>query len=286
MPAQRDRDTLSIWQVVELARHQDRPYSLDYISRMAPDFVELHGDRVSHDDPAVVAGVGTWHGMTAVFLGQQKGRTLAARVARNWGMMHPEGFRKALRLGRQAAKFGFPIISLVDTPGAYPGESAEERGVASAIGAAIMAWFEIPVPVVAVVIGEGSSGGALGIAVADRVLMLENSLYTVASPEAAASIVWRDNARKVEAAEQLQITSRDLLAMGVVEEVIPEPEGGAHLDYEATAGALDAALWRHMEPLLTMPAEELLQHRYERFRYIDSLVAADPRFGPKVEPKL
>jgi acetyl-CoA carboxylase carboxyl transferase subunit alpha len=286
MPAQRDRDTLSIWQVVELARHQDRPYSLDYISRLAPDFVELHGDRVSHDDPAVVAGVGTWHGMTAVFLGQQKGRTLAARVARNWGMMHPEGFRKALRLGRQAAKFGFPIISLVDTPGAYPGESAEERGVASAIGAAIMAWFEIPVPVVAVVIGEGSSGGALGIAVADRVLMLENSLYTVASPEAAASIVWRDNARKVEAAEQLQITSRDLLAMGVVEEVIPEPEGGAHLDYEATASALDATLWRHVEPLLTMPAEELLQHRYERFRYIDSLVAADPRFGPKVEPKL
>ena len=283
-PAQ--RDTLSIWQVVELARHQDRPYSLDYIRRMAPDFIELHGDRVSHDDPAVVAGAGTWRGMTVVFLGQQKGRNLSERVARNWGMMHPEGFRKALRLGRQAAKFGFPVISLVDTPGAYPGESAEERGVASAIGAAIMEWFQIPVPIVAVVIGEGSSGGALGIAVADRVLMLENSLYTVASPEAAASIVWRDNARKVEAAEQLQITSRDLLAMGVVEEVIPEPEGGAHLDIEATAAALDAALWAHLEPLLTMPRDELLQHRYERFRYIDSLVAADPRFGPKVEPKV
>jgi acetyl-CoA carboxylase carboxyl transferase subunit alpha len=283
-PAQ--RDTLSIWQVVELARHQDRPYSLDYIRRLAPDFVELHGDRVSHDDPAVVAGVGTWRGMTVVFLGQQKGRNLSERVARNWGMMHPEGFRKALRLGRQAAKFGFPVISLVDTPGAYPGESAEERGVASAIGAAIMEWFEIPVPVVAVVIGEGSSGGALGIAVADRVLMLENSLYTVASPEAAASIVWRDNARKVEAAEQLQITSRDLLAMGVVEEVVQEPEGGAHLDVDAAAAALDAALWRHVEPLLTIPRDELLQHRYERFRYIDSLVAADPRFGPKVEPKL
>jgi acetyl-CoA carboxylase carboxyl transferase subunit alpha len=201
-------------------------------------------------------------------------------------MMHPEGFRKALRLGHQAAKFGFPIISLVDTPGAYPGESAEERGIASAIGAAILEWFEIPVPVVAVVIGEGSSGGALGIAVADRVLMLENSLYTVASPEAAASIVWRDNARKVEAAEQLQITSRDLLAMGVVEEVVPEPEGGAHTDPGATARALDAALWQHMEPLLAMPTQELLQRRYERFRYIDSLVAADPAFGPKVEPKV
>ena len=286
MRAHANGDTLSIWQVVELARHQDRPYSLDYITRLAPDFVELHGDRVSHDDPAVVAGVGTWRGMTVIFLGQQKGRNLAERVARNWGMMHPEGFRKALRLGRQAAKFGFPVISLVDTPGAYPGESAEERGVASAIGAAILEWFQIPVPVIAVVIGEGSSGGALGIAVADRVLMLENSLYTVASPEAAASIVWRDNARKVEAAEQLQITSRDLLAMGVVEEVIPEPDGGAHLDYDAAAQALDAALWRHVEPLLTMPADELLQHRYERFRYIDSLVAADPRFGPKVEPKV
>jgi len=284
--ARAERDTLSIWQVVELARHQDRPYALDYITRLAPDFVELHGDRISHDDPAVVAGVGTWRGRTVVFMGQQKGRTLAARVARNWGMMHPEGFRKALRLGRQAAKFGFPIISLVDTPGAYPGESAEERGIASAIGAAIMEWFELPVPVVAVVVGEGSSGGALGIAVADRVLMLENSLYTVASPEAAASIVWRDNARKVEAAEQLQITSRDLLAMGVVEEVIPEPEGGAHLDVDATARSLDDALWRHLEPLLGLPGDELLQHRYERFRYIDSLVAADPRFGPKVEPRV
>jgi acetyl-CoA carboxylase carboxyl transferase subunit alpha len=280
------RDTLSIWQVVELARHQDRPYALDYIRRLAPDFVELHGDRVSHDDPAVVAGLGTWRGRTVVFLGQQKGRNLAERVARNWGMMHPEGFRKAMRMARQAVKFGFPIVSLVDTPGAYPGESAEERGISSAIGAAILEWFEIAVPVVAVVIGEGSSGGALGIAVADRVLMLENSLYTVASPEAAASIVWRDNARKVEAAEQLQITSRDLLAMGVVEEVVREPEGGAHTDVDAAAGALDEALWRHLEPLLCLPTEDLLQHRYERFRYIDSLVAADPRFGPKVEPKV
>jgi acetyl-CoA carboxylase carboxyl transferase subunit alpha len=280
------RDTLSIWQVVELARHPDRPYALDYIRRLAPDFVELHGDRISHDDPAVVAGLGTWRGMTTVFLGQQKGRNLADRVARNWGMMHPEGFRKALRLARQAVKFGFPIISLVDTPGAYPGESAEERGISSAIGAAIREWFEISVPVVAVIIGEGSSGGALGIAVADRVLMLENGLYTVASPEAAASIVWRDNARKVEAAEQLQITSRDLLAMGIVEEVVPEPDGGAQTDYDATSRALDAAVWRHMEPLLRSDRDDLLQHRYERFRYIDSLVTADPRFGPKVEPKV
>jgi acetyl-CoA carboxylase carboxyl transferase alpha subunit len=247
--------------------------------------MELHGDRVSHDDPALVAGLGTWRGRTTVFLGHQKGRTLAERVSRNWGMMHPEGYRKALRLARQAVKFGFPIVSLVDTPGAFPGEAAEERGIASAIAAAIMEWFEVPVPIVAAIIGEGGSGGALGMAVGDRVLMLENSTYSVASPEAAASIVWRDNARKVEAADQLQLTSRDLLAMAVVEEVVAEPEGGAHTDYEATAAALEDALWRHMQPLLAMPAGELLQHRYERFRYIDSLIAAHPDFGPKVEPK-
>jgi acetyl-CoA carboxylase carboxyl transferase subunit alpha len=278
-----DPGTLSVWQVVELARHPDRPYALDYIRRLVPDFVELHGDRLTGDDPALVGGIGTWRGRTVCWLGNQKGRNLAERVGRNWGMLHPEGFRKAIRLARQAARFGFPIISLVDTPGAFPGPAAEEHGVASAIGAAIMEWFEIPVPVVAAVIGEGGSGGALGTAVADRVLMLENSIYSVASPEAAASIVWRDNGRKVEAAEQLQITSRDLLSMGVVEEVVPEPPGGAHADHDAAALALDSALWRHLEPLLEEPPSRLLVHRYERFRYIDSLVTAHPDFGPKVE---
>jgi acetyl-CoA carboxylase carboxyl transferase subunit alpha len=198
-------------------------------------------------------------------------------------MMHPEGYRKALRLAHHAAKFGFPIISLIDTPGAYPGAAAEERGIAAAIAKAIMEWFRVGVPIVAAVIGEGGSGGALGMGVADRVIMLENSIYSVASPEAAASIVWRDNSRKVEAAEQLQLTSRDLLAMGVVEEVVPEPAGGAHLDYDAAAQALDRALHRHMQPLLAQPATELLQHRYERFRYIDSLVHAEPHFGPKID---
>jgi len=275
--------TLTVWQVVELARHADRPYSLDYIRRLAPDFVELHGDRLSADDPALVAGVGTWHGRTTMFLGHQKGRSLKERVARNWGMMHPEGYRKALRLAHHAAKFGFPIICLIDTPGAYPGAAAEERGIAAAIAKAIMEWFRVGVPIVAAVIGEGGSGGALGMGVADRVIMLENSIYSVASPEAAASIVWRDNSRKVEAAEQLQLTSRDLLAMGVVEEVVPEPERGAHLDYAAAAQALDRALHRHMQPLLAQPATELLQHRYERFRYIDSLVHAEPHFGPKID---
>ena len=277
-----DDATLTVWQVVELARHPMRPYSLDYIQRLAPDFVELHGDRLSGDDPALVAGVGTWHGRTTMFFGHQKGRSLKERVSRNWGMMHPEGYRKAIRLAHHAAKFGFPIVSLIDTPGAYPGAAAEERGIAAAIAAAIMEWFRIPVPIVAAVIGEGGSGGALGMGVADRVIMLENSIYSVASPEAAASIVWRDNARKVEAAEQLQLTSRDLLAMGVVEEVVAEPRGGAHADYDAAAAALDEALYRHLQPLLSQPVDELLQHRYERFRYIDSLVGAEPHFGPKV----
>jgi len=278
-----EETTLTVWQVVELARHAGRPYSLDYIRRLAPDFIELHGDRISADDPALVAGVGTWHGRTTMLLGHQKGRSLKERVARNGGMMHPEGYRKALRLAHHAAKFGFPIISLIDTPGAYPGAGAEERGIAAAIARAIMEWFRIPVPIVAAVIGEGGSGGALGMGVADRVIMLENSIYSVASPEAAASIVWRDNSRKVEAAEQLQLTSRDLLAMGVVEEVVAEPEGGAHLDYDAAARVLDEALLRHLQPLLVQPSGDLLQHRYERFRYIDSLVHAEPHFGPKID---
>ena len=278
----RQPGTLTVWQVVELARHPDRPYALDYIRRLAPDFVEYHGDRLGADDQALVGGVGTWNGRTTMFLGQQKGRNFPERVRRNFGMMHPEGYRKAMRLARQAAKFGFPIVCLVDTPGAYPGAGAEERGIAAAIAAAIMEWFYIPVPVVAAIIGEGGSGGALGMAVADRVVMLENSIYSVAMPEAAASIVWRDNSRKVEVAEQLQITSRDLLAMGVVEEVVEEPKGGAHLDHDGAARALDKALTRLLEPLLHTAVPELLQHRYERFRYIDSLIRADADFGPKV----
>lgn len=273
------------WQVVELARHPDRPYALDYIQRLAPDFVELHGDRLGGDDQALVGGPGRWRGRTVMWLGQQKGRNLQDRVLRNFGMMHPEGYRKALRLARQAAKFGFPIVSLVDTPGAYPGAKAESGGIAAAIATAIMEWFEVPVPVVAAVIGEGGSGGALGVAVADRVLMFENAIYSVAMPEAAASIVWRDAQRKVEAAEQLQLTSADLQAMGVVDELVPEPGGGAHADLEGAASALDAALWRQLEPLLLMPPEHLLQHRYDRFRYIDSLIQAEPHFGPKVEPR-
>ncbi len=277
--------TMTPWQVVELARHPERPYSMDYIRRLAPDFVELHGDRLSGDDRALVAGIGTWHGRSVMFFGQQKGRNLPDRVIRNFGMMHPEGYRKAMRLTAQAVKFGFPIVSLIDTPGAYPGAGAEERGVAGAIAASIMNWFRVPVPVVACVIGEGGSGGALAMAIGNRVLMLENSIYSVAMPEATASIVWRDASRKVEAAEQLQLTSRDLLAMGVVEEVVPEPPGGAHTDHDAAAELVGEAIARHLDEMLDIPPGALLQHRYERFRYIDSLIRAEPHFGPKVEPR-
>jgi len=254
------------WDVVSVARHPDRPYALDYIRRLAPNFVELHGDRVSHDDPALVAGLGTWRSRTAVILGQQKGRTLADRVARNWGMMHPEGYRKAVRMLRQAARFGFPVVSLVDTPGAFPGAGAEERGISHAIAAAIVEWFHVPVPVVAAVIGEGGSGGALALAVADRVLMMEHAVYSVASPEAAASILWRDQSRKAEAAELLALTAGDALRLGVADGIVEEPGGGAHADPAAAAAALDAALWEQLRPLLALGPDELLCRRRRRFR--------------------
>ena len=263
-----------------MARHPDRPYSLDYILRLAPDFEELHGDRMTGDDPALVAGVGTFHGRTTMFFGQQKGRALADRVARGWGMMHPQGYRKAVRLARQAAKFGFPIVSLIDTPGAYPGTTAEEDGIASAIAVAIREWFHTRTPVVAAVVGEGGSGGALGMAVADRVLMFENSIYSVASPEAAASIVWRDSARKAEAAEQLHLTSDDMFEFEIIDEVIPEPPGGAHTDYDVAASRLHDALLRHLEAVMVHEHDHLLQNRRMRFMRIGHLT--DHRALPKL----
>ncbi len=266
-----DEARLTAWARVQLARHPDRPYSRDYIQRMAPDFVELHGDRMTGDDAALVAGVGRWHGHTTMFFGQQKGRNLADRVAHSWGMMHPEGYRKAMRLARQAAKFGFPIVSLIDTPGAFPGAAAEEGGIASAIAEAIRDWFHVSTPVVAAVVGEGGSGGALGMAVADGVLMFENSIYSVAAPEAAASILWRDANKKAEAAEQLHLTAADLDEFDVIDEVIAEPPGGAHTDYEDSAARLDEALWRHLEPLLTHDRAHMLENRRRRFLRVGHL---------------
>jgi acetyl-CoA carboxylase carboxyl transferase subunit alpha len=255
------------WQTVQTARHPDRPYALDYITRLAVDFVELHGDRLYGDDPALVAGIGRWDDGTCVFLGQQKGRNLEERIHRNFGMLHPEGYRKAMRLARQAVKFGFPIICLIDTPGAYPGLAAEERGIAGAIGAAIMEWFRIGVPVIAAVIGEGGSGGALGLAVADCVLMLEHSIYSVAMPEACASIVWRNARHSAEAADQLRLTAADALQLGVVDEVVSEPPGGANLDWDRAAALLGDAVRRQVDALRPLAASALLHRRHQRFRH-------------------
>ncbi len=234
------------------------------------------------DDAALVAGIGSWRGRTTMLFGQQKGRTLSDRVARDFGMMRPQGFRKAIRLAHQAAKFGFPIISLIDTPGAYPGATAEEDGIASAIASAIREWFHIRTPVIAAIVGEGGSGGALGMAVADRVIMLENSIYSVAAPEAAASIVWRDSSRKKEAAEQLHLTSDDLIELQVIDEVVPEPGGGAHSDYDESARRLDEALWIHVSEVLEHDQSRILENRRRRFLRVGHL--HDHRALPKLEP--
>lgn len=260
-----------VWQIVEKARHPERPYARDYILRLAPDFVELHGDRLTGDDPALVGGLGTWRGATTLFLGQQKGRRLHERIERNFGMMHPEGFRKAMRLARYAARFGFPIVCLVDTPGAFPGAGAEERGIASAIAVCIAEWFRVATPVVAVIIGEGGSGGALGLSVGDRLLMLENAIFSVASPESAAAIVWRDQSQKRTAAEQLRLTAPDLLRMGLVDEIVPEPAVGAHTDYDSAARYVAEALGRAFDPLLGLSGDALLRRRYQRARSLGSV---------------
>lgn len=268
------------WSIVELARHEERPYAGDYIRRWTDLFIELHGDRLTGDDPALVAGIGRWNGAGVVFLGQQKARTFAERVRRNFGMMHPEGYRKATRVARQAARFGFPIVVLVDTPGAYPGAGAEERGIASAIGTSIVEWFEIDTPVVAAVIGEGGSGGALGVATADRVLMLEHAIYSVAMPEAASSIVWKDSAKKQAAARQLSLAAPDLCRLGVVDTIVPEPPAGAHRDHDAAARLLGGAVWAALEGLRGLSGAELVARRRLRFREMGNLVLVDGDGGP------
>jgi acetyl-CoA carboxylase carboxyl transferase subunit alpha len=254
------------WARVQLARHPERPQPLDYIRRLTDRFIELRGDRMLGEDPALVAGVGAWNGMTAMFLGQQRGRSLSDRIAHNFGMMGPEGYRKAIRLARLAARFGFPVICMIDTPGASPAVASEDHGIASAIASAIAEWFEIATPVVSVVIGEGGSGGALGLAVADRVLIMEHALYSVAPPEACAAILWRDAARKEEAAGQLDVATDRLLGLGVVDDVDPEPAGGAHRDHDLAAVLLGDALRRHVMELIKRRPDVLLQQRHERFR--------------------
>jgi acetyl-CoA carboxylase carboxyl transferase subunit alpha len=257
---------LTAWQRVQLARHTKRPYTLDYLQKTFVGFSELHGDRLFSDDRAVVGGFARLEKRKVMVIGTQKGRETKENILRNFGSAHPEGYRKALRLMRVADKFGLPIVTLIDTAGAYPGIGAEERHIAEAIAVNLREMMLLEVPVIAVVIGEGGSGGALGIGVANRVLILENAYYSVISPEGCAAILWKDRAAAAKAAESLKITARDLLELGLVDEIIPEPLGGAHNDPDKTAQTLKAHLLNHLEQLEKMSPSDRMRQRYAKFR--------------------
>lgn len=257
---------LTAWQRVQLARHQKRPYTLDYISRAFTDFQELHGDRLYAEDRAMVGGFAKLGEHRVVVIGTQKGRDTKENILRNFGSAHPEGYRKALRLMRLANKFGLPIITLIDTAGAFPGVAAEERHIAEAIAVNLREMTLLEVPIIAAVIGEGGSGGALGIGVADRVLILENAYYSVISPEGCAAILWKDRSNAAKAAEALRITAKDLLELKLVDEIVPEPLGGAHTDHAATAENLRTHLLKHLQEVLALPVPERLKLRYAKFR--------------------
>jgi len=254
------------WQKTELARHPQRPQSLDYIERVFNDFSEIHGDRGFGDDAAIICGMARFHGDEVLVVATQKGRDMKQRVHRNFGTPHPEGYRKAIRVMQVAEKFKRPIFTLVDTDGAYPGIHAEERGQAEAIAYNLREMARLEVPIIATVIGVGGSGGALAIAVADRVLMMENSIYSVISPEGCAAIMWRDASKKELAAEAMRITAEDLSELGVIDDIIPEPDGGAHRDHDAAANLLDITLQKHYAALKKIPPAELLVSRYNKFR--------------------
>ena len=257
---------LTPWQRVQLARHPRRPYTLDYIRLAFDDFSEVHGDRLYSDDKAMVCGFARLGDDRVMVMGTQKGRDTRENVMRNFGCAHPEGYRKALRLMKLASKFDLPVITIIDTAGAFPGIGAEERHIAKAIAVNLREMMTLKVPVIAVVIGEGGSGGALGIGVADRVLILENAYYSVISPEGCASILWKDRAAAPDAADALKITSNHLKQFGLVDEIIPEPMGGAHNDPEATAATLRKHLLKHLKALKRMPVKKRLDARYEKFR--------------------
>ena len=257
---------LSAWQRVQISRHIARPFFLDYVRMAFTDFVELKGDRLFGDDASMPGGLASIDGIRCVVIGQQKGRDMKENLLRNFGSPHPEGYRKALRLMRLAEKFGLPVVALIDTPGAYPGVGAEERHIAEAIAVNIRDMMALRTPVVSVVIGEGGSGGALGIGVADRVLILENAYYSVISPEGCAAILWKHRKHAPEAAEALKLSSPDLLQMGLVDGVIPEPSGGAHCNPVQAAENLKSAISKELQPLLKTPVDKLLRARYDKFR--------------------
>jgi acetyl-CoA carboxylase carboxyl transferase subunit alpha len=258
-------NNLTPWQRVQMSRHPDRPYTLKYIEKMCTSFIELHGDRNVKDDKAMVGGFAQLDGETVMIIGQQKGNNTKTRQIRNFGMANPEGYRKALRLMKLAEKFNKPVITLIDTPGAYPGLEAEERGQGEAIARNIFEMISLKVPVICVIIGEGASGGALGIGVGDRVVMMENTWYTVISPESCSSILWRSWDKKETAAEQLKLTGTDMLNFGLVDEVLPEPAGGAHWDYDAAAEIVKQYLSKTIKELKQIPAHERIDQRIKKF---------------------
>src|ERR1700731_495202 len=267
--------TLSAWQRVQIARHVQRPFALDYIERCFTGWPELHGDRHFADDKAMPSGLAMLDSQRCVVITHQKGRNTKENVMRNFGCAHPEGYRKALRLMRLAEKFGMPVISLIDTPGAFPGIGSEERHISEAIAVNLREMMNLRIPIVAAVIGEGGSGGALGIGVADRVLILENAYYSVISPEACSAILWRDRKHAPEAAEALKLTAQDLLKLGVVDEIVPEPEGGAHRDYDSITANLGKALRHALQQISQVPVADLLERRYQRFRALGNF--AEPK---------
>lgn len=256
---------LTRWQKVQLARHPQRPYALDYIERITNYFIELHGDRAFGDDPAIVSGLAKIDSMPVVIIGHQKGRTTKQKLFRNFGMPHPEGYRKALRMMKLAAGFNRPVVCLIDTPGAYPGIGAEERGQAEAIAKNLFEMSHLPVPILIIVIGEGASGGALGIGVGDRIWMMENTWYSVISPEGCAAILWRDSSKAEQAAEAMKVTADDLVDMKVADGIIKEPEGGAHRNHDAAAAILKKKIVSELEQLKTISKEQLVNQRIEKF---------------------
>jgi acetyl-CoA carboxylase carboxyl transferase subunit alpha len=268
---------LSAWQRVQIARHTQRPYALDYVERCFTNWHELHGDRLFADDKAMPCGLAMLGEQRCVVISNQKGRNTKENVMRNFGCAHPEGYRKALRLMKLGEKFSLPIIALIDTPGAYPGIGSEERHIAEAIAVNLREMMTLRVPVLAAVIGEGGSGGALGIGVADHVMILENAYYSVISPEACSAILWKDRRHAAEAAEALKLTAQDLINLGVVDEIIPEPEGGAHRNHEKAAATLGEALRSNLDRLLRMPVGELLEARYRKFRRLGKFVEPPPQ---------
>lgn len=259
---------LTAWQKVKIARHPKRPYTLDYIDKIFTDFYELHGDRLFSDDRAIVAGLAKLDSQKIMVMGHQKGRDTKENLLRNFGCAHPEGYRKSLRLMQLAQKFTIPIVALIDTPGAYPGVGAEERGQAQAIALNLREMITIAAPIVVAVIGEGGSGGALGIGVGDRVCVMENAYYSVISPEGCAAILWKDSAKASDAASALKLTAQELLNLGLIDDIIPEPQGGAHHDPEKSAQNLKKTIKKHLEELRQIPIEKLLTLRYQKFRKI------------------